>query len=503
MNDMKKALQVLPILFFTAFASAQSWQSSLVKLNSSGDFVYTPDEKGNAIPDFSAVGYFHGERDIPSVKSVQYVKPGENDQQRIQEAIDMVSKKPTDQYGFRGAVELLPGTYKIPGTLHIDSSGVILRGAGAETKLIATGTDQRSLIVVAGTGGIKEIARTRKTILDQFIPCGANAIRLNNTNSLKPGDRVIVWMQAKDNWIHDLKMDSIVPAVDTKQWTAQGYAFQFERTILGIKGNAILLDNPLVMELDQQYFETAVYAYQFTGRINQVGIENLTCISAYEAETAENHAWVAIEMNKIENGWVRNVDAFHFGYACVFLKDFAKNITVQDSKMIDPKSLITGSRRYSFNNDGQQNLVQRCYAKGGRHDFVTGSRVCGPNVFYNCKAEKVNSDIGPHHRWTMGTLYDNIITDGDINVRDRGNMGSGHGWVGVTQVLWNCMAAKIISQDPWVSGKNYVIGGNYKLGEYKLKRKESFKEGNGQPGLMPESLYAAQLKQRLKQSSAR
>jgi hypothetical protein len=117
------------------------------------------------------------------------------------------------------------------------------------------------------------------------------------------------------------------------------------------------------------------------------------------------------------------------------------------------KSLITGGRRYSFNNDGQMNLVMNCHASEGRHDYVTGAQVCGPNVFYNCTAEKTHADIGPHHRWAVGTLYDNIFTDGEINVQDRGNWGTGHGWAGATQVIWNCTALKAAIQDPWVSAK--------------------------------------------------
>ena len=63
-----------------------------------------------------------------------------------------------------------------------------------------------------------------------------------------------------------------------------------------------------------------------------------------------------------------------------------------------------------------------CQSTEGRHDYVTGARVCGPNVFYNCTAFQTYADIGPHHRWAVGTLYDNIITDGEINVQDRGQM---------------------------------------------------------------------------------
>lgn len=81
-----------------------------------------------------------------------------------------------------------------------------------------------------------------------------------------------------------------------------------------------------------------------------------------------------------------------------------------------------------------------CQSSEGRHDYVTGARVCGPNVFYNCSASQTFADIGPHHRWAVGTLYDILITDGEINVQDRGQMGAGHGWAGVTQVLWTAGA---------------------------------------------------------------
>jgi hypothetical protein len=115
--------------------------------------------------------------------------------------------------------------------------------------------------------------------------------------------------------------------------------------------------------------------------------------------------------------------------------------------------VITGGRRYSFSNNGQCNLFTNCHTTEGRHDYVTGSKTLGPNVFYNCTAKKTHADIGPHHRWAVGTLYDNIVTDGEINVQDRGNWGSGHGWAGVTQVLWNCTVKRAAVQSPWASGK--------------------------------------------------
>jgi hypothetical protein len=194
---------------------------------------------------------------------------------------------------------------------------------------------------------------------------------------------------------------------------------------------------------------------------------------------------------------IRRKMARYFGYACVHLHDQAKSITVTDSRCLDAKSKITGGRRYSFNNDGQLNLIMNCHTTEGRHDYVTGARTCGPNVFYNCTAKQTHADIGPHHRWASGTLYDNIITDGEINIQDRGNWGSGHGWAGVTQIVWNCSAKRAAVQNPWASGKNYCIG--LKGGKFAGRltgRLDGEWEGQNKEGLQPGSLFCAQLKAR-------
>jgi hypothetical protein len=136
-------------------------------------------------------------------------------------------------------------------------------------------------------------------------------------------------------------------------------------------------------------------------------------------------------------------------------------------------------------------LVQRCAARNGRHDFVMSSLVAGPNVFLNCSAEKTHADAGPHHRWSVGTLYDNLnLKDGELNIRNRGNLGSGHGWAGANQVCWNCNVKQMIVENP-PTAQNWAIGCTVK--EHK---------GNGiwesvDHAVEPKSLYLAQLKERL------
>lgn len=86
-----------------------------------------------------------------------------------------------------------------------------------------------------------------------------------------------------------------------------------------------------------------------------------------------------------------------------------------------------------------------------------------------------------------------------INVQDRGQMGSGHGWAGVTQVLWNCRAKRAAVQNPWTSGKNYNIGmkGEKYPGHF-TDRPEGVWEGQNEINIFPRSLYIAQLMARQK-----
>ena len=64
-------------LLFTAFILRENWESSFVK-SINGTLKYTADEKGNVIPDFSAVGYHKGDRPLPIIAVVTTLSPSAN-----------------------------------------------------------------------------------------------------------------------------------------------------------------------------------------------------------------------------------------------------------------------------------------------------------------------------------------------------------------------------------------------------------------------------------------
>jgi hypothetical protein len=210
----------------------------------------------------------------------------------------------------------------------------------------------------------------------------------------------------------------------------------------------------------------------------------------------ERHGWTFVDLVHARNAWVRNVVSIHFGYSCVFVERDCKWVTVDACACLDPVSIITGGRRYSFALDGQLTLVEHCFSRNGRHDFVMHALAAGPNVFYDCVAVLSHADSGPHHRWSAGTLYDNVRVSGvgrgagEINIRNRGNMGTGHGWAGANQVAWNCRADAMIVENP-PTAQNWAIG--CVAGSY---RGDGDWESKGRP-VSPASLYLAQLAERL------
>ena len=474
------------------------FKSSLVTIHEEGQLRYTPDEKGNTLPDFSRVGYHHGDKPIPEYAVTKSISPIKGDNTaHIQKAIDEMAELPADENGHRGTLLLKSGVYPVAGTVFVRTSGIVLKGEGSntsETVLLGTTRKRYPIIHVLGEGIPQEESGSRVAITDDYVPVGTFRLKVSSAKSFKVGDPVMVYRPGTQNWIHDIKMDQIVERQGTRQWTAKEYNLAFERRIEKIEGNNIYLDNPIVMQMEKQYGGGEVYRYSYEGRIREVGIEDLCIESEYSAYDDPEHAWTAVLVDKAEDCWVSNVTARHLANTGVFCERYSKNVTVQNCRCLEAKSIITGGYRYSFYNNGQQNLFMNCIATEGRHDFVTGSRVLGPNVFHNCRATQTYSDIGPHHRWACGTLYDNIVTDGEINVQDRGRMGSGHGWAGATQVLWNCFVKKSAVQSPWTSGKNYSIGTKGEKVEGSFPgRPDGVWEGQNETNLEIRSLYQAQL----------
>lgn len=470
-----------------------------------GKLIYVPFAmKGrsnvvNTIPDFSYAGYKGGGVSLPTDLPVRAIVNPEagDDSPRIQAAIDLVSAMELDDDGFRGVVLVKAGHYSLEAPLIMRKSGVILIGEGPGlngTVLHSNRRAKHDVISIAGSGGINIDASSEQAIVTNYVPVGSFEFEVADVSAFKVGDEIVVTRTPNEIWINELGVDQETLCAGKSGcagWTTSSYTIKNERVITAISGNTISVNIPIVDVIEDYYGGGTISKIQSSSRISQCGIENLRIQSFYDGNTDEEHAWAAINLRNTENCWIKEVTGQYLAYSTVNIED-ANFTTVQDCAYIDPKSQVTGGRRYAFAiQSGLGNLFQRCYAKSGRHDFVTGSRVTGPNVFIDGLAEEATADIGPHHRWATGTLFENI-RGASTRVWNRGNSGTGHGWSGAQTMFWNIESyGGEFRVDSPLGSMNWGIGciGSNQTGE-------GYWESWG-TNVLPRSLYLQQLQDRL------
>ncbi len=419
-----------------------------------------PDE----IPDFSRVGYHWGDRPIPDVPvkmTLEAPAGGADALELIQNAINTVETP--------GAIFLKAGTYPLSGILQLNRSGVVLRGEGEDkTILYSTATTQQTTLVQMGSTGKLSVG-SASMIIAKYVPVGQMWVPVRDPGMFSVGERVWIYRPATEAWLDALHMRELAALYPGRRdWTTTDYSMFWERKIMKIEGNRIWFDNPVVMCVggDESYGDGYLCKGNWP-RIEECGIENLSLDTRYDGSKKngddfidEDHCWSGITVYAVEHGWIRNVTTRHFGLSSVSLNTGAKNITVKKCTALVPVSSVEGDRRYAFHMEkAQLCLVEDCLCDDDRHQYVTGGRVPGPNVFLRCTGTRSRSDAGPHQRWATGVLFDNVKVTGPIDVQDRGGMGGGHGWSGVNFVCYNCETTSTICiQSPWVTGQNWAIG---------------------------------------------
>ncbi|WP_240643054.1 DUF6298 domain-containing protein [Sinomicrobium pectinilyticum] len=486
---------LLSSFFFFCFTICAQVKHPDIRKGDDGQLVYTRDEKGNRIPDFSYCGYMASEKPVPDVPARIFVPVTEGDATAgIQSAIDYVASLKPDKNGFRGAVLLGKGTFSVHGSLQMPYSGVVLRGSGpgpGGTILSGAGKIRQPLINIKGQDN-RQYGDTIATA-NTFVPVNATEIPLVSTKGLKAGDKIYIRRISADSWIKTLEMEEFGGETGWIGWKPGDVDILWDRQITEVNGNTITIDVPLTEALDPQYGPAEVIPYTWTGRSSHNGVENLRLVSAYDTrnEKDEQHRWFGIIMENITDSWVRQVTFEHFAGGAVKLLSTVKKVTVEDCKSLDPVSEIGEPRRYTFYTEGQQTLFQRCYSEYGYHDFAVGGfGTPGPNAFVQCKAYLPYSFSGTIGSWASGVLFDVMEIDGRaLSLKNREQAGRGAGWTASNSVFWESSASKIECYSPPTS-RNWAFG---VWGQF---------SGNGHwkdvnSHISPRSLYYSQLEERL------
>src|SRR4051812_18526004 len=265
-----------------------------------GKLAYVPDEQGNTILDFSHAGYGGGGVPVPTVPVRETIWPVAGDNTaNVQAAIDKVSALSPDKSGFRGAVFLRAGYYKMATPVTIQASGVVLRGESmgdTGTVLIGTGNPragaagggggrgafgasgapgggrgafgaagasgggrgafgaagasgggrgggaggpgggQPTLIHVAGASGWTALEDTKQVVTSDYVPVGSRAIPVASARAFRPGDKVIVRRIGNQDWINTMGMNGDQPA---NRW--RPFNVEWDRVVVDVQGNTLTI----------------------------------------------------------------------------------------------------------------------------------------------------------------------------------------------------------------------------------------------------------------------
>jgi len=482
-------------------------ESEWVHPGSDGKLVYKTTPAGDRIMDFSFAGYMGGGVALPEVQTKITVKPVEGDSTAvIQEAIDKVSML-NPENGFRGTVLLAPGEYTCSGTVAIRTSGVVLRGsgsgAGGSTIKMVGG---RHVAISVGGGRMSRAAggesdATRTSIADAYVPSGATTFTVADASGFAVGGTISIRRPVTAAWVHFMQMDNLTRDGRPQTWIRTGTSTTAERTIAALSGNRITLDVPLSDSFDAKYLSppgTTVARVNPPALRSQIGVEHL-CIQAPPMEVSyTQHPYTALRING-QDCWARDVqieetmNSVSLGGRRITLERVAIHRTVPN---------LGASKPAEFAPNAGQVLLDRCSSTGDNIWHVaTGAGVVGPIVLLNCTF-RGNGHIEGHQRWTTGMLLDNCeIPEGGIDFKNRGAMGSGHGWGVGWAVAWNCVAKSYVVQQPpgafnWMIG---CLGPNVPTPrpfDSSPALPLGVSDSPGKP-VVPRSLYLAQLAERL------
>lgn len=455
---------------------------------------YVSDSKGNRILDFSYCGYRSSEEDIPAVRNAIFVPQQADDAtELIQRAIDYVSSLKPDAKGFRGAVLLDKGTYKLSRSLWIRTSGVVLRGSDKhQTILLREGTDRSALLHIEGVNN-KTTSDSCK-VVSAYVPVNERTIEVSG-KTFKAGDRINILRPSTDQWIKSIGCDIFGGGISALGWKNGDMDVTWDRTVVAVNGTRLTIDAPLTVALDATYGGAQVCRYAWSGRISGSGVENITMTSAYNTRYPkdEDHCWTGVYVENAENCWVRMVDFNHFSGNAVILQPTTSKITVEDCIAKAPVSEIGGFRRIVFYTMGQMNLFQRCYSEDGINDFAAGYCAPGPNAFVQCEAKNAHGFSGSIDAWACGLLFDIVNIDGhNLSFKNLGQDKNGAGWNTANSLFWQCTAAEIDCYTPADDARNRAYGC-----WAQFSGDGDWAESNNH--VRPRSFYYAQLEARLNQ----
>lgn len=260
---------------------------------------------GDRIMDFSSAGYESAAAAIPDVSQRVTVNPSSDASDDIQNAVDLVSQM-TLVDGHRGAVQLAAGVYDCKKTIHISTSGVVIRGVSGT--VIRLSGPPHAAFSVSGELKVSPEGRTT-TITDSYVPSGTDSFSVGSTSGLAVGDTIQITRPVTPTWVRFMGMAGLIRSGKDEHWLSG--TIETTREIGSIDESRITVTVPLADNYDSHYLNppgSTVAKVKVAGAISQVGIEHLAIECPPQSITINDAAYSAIRYENAEDSWVRDLD---------------------------------------------------------------------------------------------------------------------------------------------------------------------------------------------------
>jgi len=341
-----------------------------------------------------------------------------------------------------------------------------------------------------------------------YVPAGAQAITVDDGSSFAPGDSIRITRLTTPKWLHFMGMDAMTRDGQDEVWV--GNSLSTSRSVVSRQGNLLTLNVPLTDSYDRAYLQpegAEVVKIESTGEIEQDSVESLHIVAPARQVAFSDSLFRAINLYDVRDSWLRDllIDDTTEG---IDVGMGSARITIEDVGFRHSVTVTSSAKPADFMLRGNRTLVFRCGSVGDDLFYViTGARNQGPNVVLD-SVFRGNGRIQPHQRWSTGFLVDSTkVPDGGIDLKNRGEMGSGHGWTMGWGVVWNSSAKDLVIQNPPGSA-NWSIGSSGAeltepmkiMGQRRRDAgpdlPQGFIESPNHP-VLPASLYRQQLSERL------
>lgn len=485
------AAALLPVLVasVSAATAAPAWRSSLYPENWTPGFV---DSEGRFLHDFSYAGYHRGEEPVPAPATGKTGRPinvidatqppygadpaGTRDSTAaIQSALDAAGEA-------GGGVVFLPaGTYRVAppegagAALHIRYSNTVLRGAGPERTFLRNDTWQMREKHVVRISPPKDIWWFGGTSAGSSSPLVRDLagpslrVPVRDPQKFASGERIVLRIDPTPRFIASLgmtgKWDIAGPTGDGKVPKSKSHRLTllYIRKVVAVEGDELVLDVPTRLPL--LVADNARVQKSPPGVIEETGVEDLAIGMRQHPGTGDGRgyqendfgksgtpAWDvhqshAVVFASVENGWLRHVHSYapegndprvHLLSNGVRIGR-GRHVTVEACDFRFPQYRGGGGNGYMFTLHGSENLVVRCHAEGGRHNYDFGTMTSSGNVIHDSVAKDglLFSDF--HMFLSAANLIDNVTCDGDAfeaTYRPWGGTPA-HGASTTQSVFWN------------------------------------------------------------------